>query len=58
MLTKPNQWDIHFIRRFMAFFGPISSLYDFLTFAVMIWVFHAGAALFRYPRRSWRCSSS
>ena len=46
-LTRPNQWDIHFIRRFMAFFGPISSLYDFLTFAVMIWVFHAGAPLFR-----------
>jgi Mg2+-importing ATPase len=47
MLTRPNQWDIHFIRRFMAFFGPISSLYDFLTFAVMIWVFDAGAPLFR-----------
>jgi len=31
----------------MIFFGPISSLYDFLTFAVMIWVFHAHAPLFR-----------
>ena len=32
-----------FIRRFMLFFGPISSLFDFLTFGVMLWVFHAGA---------------
>jgi Mg2+-importing ATPase len=47
MLARPSQWDIRFIRRFMAFFGPISSLYDFLTFAVMIWLFHAHAPLFR-----------
>ncbi len=31
----------------MLVLGPISSLYDFLTFAVMLGVFHAGAALFR-----------
>ena len=31
----------------MAFFGPISSAYDFLTFAVMLRVFHAGPTLFR-----------
>jgi Mg2+-importing ATPase len=31
----------------MVSFGPISSIYDFLTFAVMLWVFHAGASLFR-----------
>jgi Mg2+-importing ATPase len=36
-----------FIRRFMSFFGPISSVYDFLTFGVMLWVFHAGAHLFQ-----------
>ena len=47
MLARPNQWDIRFIRRFMAFFGPISSIYDFATFGVMIWVFHAHAPLFR-----------
>lgn len=29
----------------MAFFGPISSLYDFATFAVMLWVFDAGESL-------------
>jgi Mg2+-importing ATPase len=47
LLARPAQWDIRLIRRFMAFFGPISSVYDFLTFAVMLRVFHAGPALFR-----------
>jgi Mg2+-importing ATPase len=31
----------------MTFFGPISSIFDFLTFAVMLGVFHAGPSLFR-----------
>ena len=47
LLARPAQWDIGLIRRFMAFFGPISSVYDFLTFAVMLRVFHAGPDLFR-----------
>ena len=47
LLARPAQWDIGLIRRFMAFFGPISSVYDFLTFAVMLRVFHAGPTLFR-----------
>jgi Mg2+-importing ATPase len=46
-LARPSRWDVRFIRRFMLFFGPISSLFDFLTFGVMLWVFHAGPALFR-----------
>ena len=47
LLARPSQWDIGLIRRFMAFFGPISSVYDFLTFGVMIWVFHVNATGFR-----------
>jgi P-type Mg2+ transporter len=47
MLRAPSHWDIGFIRRFMLFFGPVSSLFDFLTFALMLGVFHAGPALFR-----------
>jgi Mg2+-importing ATPase len=47
LLRRPEHWDVGFIRRFMVFFGPIGSLYDFLTFAVMLWVFHAQAPLFR-----------
>jgi len=31
----------------MIFFGPLSSVFDFVTFAVMLWVFHAGATEFR-----------
>ncbi len=46
-LRRPAHWDIGFIRRFMFFFGPLSSLFDFILFGVMLWVFHAGAAEFR-----------
>ena len=46
-LATPSHWDISFIRRFMLLFGPLSSLFDFLTFALMLGVFHAGPALFR-----------
>ena len=46
-LARPSHWDIGFIRRFMIRFGPISSVFDFATFAVMLWVFDANAPLFR-----------
>lgn len=46
-LTRPSHWDIGFIRRFMIRFGPISSLFDFATFATMLWVFDATAPEFR-----------
>ncbi len=46
-LRAPAHWDIGFIRRFMISFGPLSSLFDFLTFAVMIGGFRAGPDLFR-----------
>jgi Mg2+-importing ATPase len=46
-LERPARWDVSFIQRFMLVFGPISSVFDFLTFAVMLGVFHAGPALFR-----------
>ena len=38
---KPKRWNVAFIRRYMLVIGPISSVYDFLTFAVMLGVFHA-----------------
>jgi P-type Mg2+ transporter len=47
MLQRPSYWDTRFIRRFMAFFGPISSIYDFVTFGVMLSIFHAGESLFQ-----------
>jgi len=46
-LQKPAHWDVRMIRRFMIFFGPISSIFDFATFGIMIWVFNAHAPLFR-----------
>jgi Mg2+-importing ATPase len=46
-LARPSHWDVRFIRRFMMFFGPISSLFDVATFVVMLKVFHAQAPLFR-----------
>ncbi|BBY04573.1 magnesium-translocating P-type ATPase [Mycobacterium seoulense] len=46
-LQAPSHWDVAFIRRFMLIFGPISSLFDFLTFGLMLGVLHAGAIEFR-----------
>jgi Mg2+-importing ATPase len=46
-LRRPSHWDIGFIRRFMIYFGPLSSVFDFATFAVMLWVFHSGPTQFR-----------
>ena len=46
-LVAPSHWDIKFIRRFMLVFGPISSLFDFTTFALMLLVFHAAPGEFR-----------
>ena len=46
-LEAPSHWDIRFIRRFMLLFGPISSLFDFATFALMLFVFTAAPSEFR-----------
>jgi Mg2+-importing ATPase len=46
-LRRPAHWDMHMIQRFMLFFGPISSIFDFATFAILLVGFDAGATLFR-----------
>ena len=46
MVRRPRHWDIGVIRNFMILIGPISSVYDFLTFGALLSVFHAGEALF------------
>ncbi|ORW90170.1 magnesium-transporting ATPase [Mycobacterium sp. IEC1808] len=46
-LHAPSHWNVAFIRRFMLIFGPISSLFDFLTFGLMLGVLHAGVVEFR-----------
>jgi Mg2+-importing ATPase len=45
-LRHPQRWDMRLIRNFMLFIGPISSLYDFLTFYVLLRFFHATEPLF------------
>ena len=47
VLARPAAWDIGFVRKFMATFGPISSIFDFLTFFVMLRILHASHAEFR-----------
>ncbi len=46
-VRSPTVWDVQFIQRFMLVFGPISSIFDFLTFGLMLTVFHAHASLFQ-----------
>ncbi len=40
-LTKPRKWTIGEIRRFILFIGPISSIFDYMTFFIMLYVFNA-----------------
>ncbi len=45
-LRHPQRWDMRVIRDFMVFIGPISSIFDFLTFYVLLHYFHAHQSLF------------
>ncbi|CAB4243884.1 magnesium transporter [Methylacidimicrobium sp. AP8] len=42
-LAKPRKWEAESIGRFMAFIGPISSIFDYVTFAVLWFVFQANS---------------
>ncbi len=46
-ISTPQRWDIKEIRRFMIMFGLISSIFDIITFALLLRVFHAGEAVFQ-----------
>jgi len=46
-IQQPRRWDIAFIRRFMLSFGLVSSVFDYLTFAVLLLMLHSDAAHFR-----------
>jgi Mg2+-importing ATPase len=46
-VALPVKWDIAFIERFMLIFGPVSSVFDFLTFYALLAFFGAGASLFQ-----------
>lgn len=47
VLREPQRWNVSFLRKFMLVFGPISSLFDFLTFGLLLWIFKAGEATFQ-----------
>jgi Mg2+-importing ATPase len=47
LIERPQKWNMRFIARFMVTFGVVSSVFDFLTFGVLLVVFRAGPALFR-----------
>jgi Mg2+-importing ATPase len=47
LVVRPRRWQMRFIARFMVEFGALSSLLDLLTFAALIWLFHAAPPLFR-----------
>jgi len=45
-LLKSRPWNVEYIKKFMLYLGPVSSVFDFITFAVLLFVFHASAPLF------------
>ena len=45
--ARPVKWDVTLIQRFMLVFGPVSSVFDFLTFYALLRLFGAGEALFQ-----------
>lgn len=47
LIEKPRRWDIGFIKRFMIFFGLMSSIFDYITFGVLLFVLKADPTLFR-----------
>ena len=46
-IDKPHKWDIKFIQRFMIVFGLISSVFDYLTFVVLLYLLHANEKVFQ-----------
>ena len=46
-IERPRRWDIGFIKHFMLTFGLVSSVFDYLTFGVLLWLLRSDAALFR-----------
>ena len=46
-LQTPQRWNIGFIKRFMIYFGLLSSVFDYLTFAVLLWVLNSNEKTFQ-----------
>lgn len=46
-IERPHRWNVDFIRSFMLTFGALSSVFDFLTFGVLLYLLDAGVEEFR-----------
>jgi len=46
-VERPHRIDIKFIRRFMLIFGPLSSIFDYATFAVLLWLMKSSEQCFQ-----------
>lgn len=46
-VARPRRWDTVFIRDYMVLFGLLSSVFDFLTFGALVWLFQAAPEEFR-----------
>jgi len=46
MVSKPRHWDLDIVRKFMLVFGPLSSIFDFITFGLLLRLFDADEKLF------------
>ncbi|HTD40362.1 MAG TPA: HAD-IC family P-type ATPase, partial [Mucilaginibacter sp.] len=46
-IKSPQKWDLGFIRRFMIIFGLLSSVFDYLTFGVLLYLLHAKEKVFQ-----------
>jgi Mg2+-importing ATPase len=46
-VEKPRRWNVSFIRNFMITFGILSSVFDYLTFGVLLLFLHSSTDLFR-----------
>jgi Mg2+-importing ATPase len=46
-IARPRRWDTAFIRDYMVLFGLVSSVFDFLTFGALLWLFNASPEEFR-----------
>ncbi|MBI4180892.1 MAG: magnesium-translocating P-type ATPase [Chloroflexi bacterium] len=47
LVETPRRWNIRFIRNFMITFGILSSLFDYLTFAILLFILHLSTDMFR-----------
>ncbi|MGN6578579.1 MAG: magnesium-translocating P-type ATPase [Bordetella sp.] len=46
-MMRPLHWDMSFVRKCMLVLGSVSSLFDFMTFGLLLWIFHASQAQFQ-----------